>query len=71
MSIHIDAKNVYESIWQFEPGAAVDNLSWAWGALNSPPPVSFDQAMNSPGQTEYWLVTCHDGSNPNTCDFSK
>jgi len=71
LSIHLDPKNVYETIWQFAPGPAVDNLSWAWGAKNSPPPASFDKAMNTPGQTAYWYVSCHDGANPNTCDFSK
>jgi len=71
LSIHLDANNVYETLWQFQPGAAVDNLSWAFGAKNGPPPISFDQAMNTPGQTEYWYVTCHPGSSPNTCDFSK
>jgi len=71
LSIHVDARNVYETLWQFAPGPAVDNLSWAWGALNSPPPASFDQAMSTPGMTEYWFVTCHVGTNLATCNFSK
>jgi len=71
LSIHLDAQNVYETLWQFAPGPAVDNLSWAWGAKNQPPPASFDQAMSTPGMTEYWFVTCHVGSTASICDFSK
>jgi len=61
----------YQTLWQLEPGPAVDNLSWAWGALNQPPPQSFDQAMNTPGMTSYWYVACHQGASTTVCDFSK
>jgi len=71
LTIHLAGKNTYQTLWQFQPGPAVDNLSWAWGARNGPPPTSFDDAMSSQGQTEYWFVSCHDGADPNTCDFSK
>jgi len=71
LTIHLADKSTYQTLWQFQPGAAVDNLSWSWGAKNGPPPVSFDGSMNTPGQTAYWYVSCHDGSDPNTCDFSK
>jgi len=61
----------YETLWQLQPGPAVDNLSWAWGALNQRPPNSFDEAMNTPGMTQFWFVACHDGASTNVCDFSK
>jgi len=60
-----------QTLWQFQPGPAVNNLVWGWGAPNGAPPTSFDGAMTGAGQSEYWFVTCHDGSNPNVCDFSK
>jgi hypothetical protein len=61
----------YQTLWQFQPGPAVDNLSWAWGRLNGPPPNSFDEAQTSPGMAQFWFVACHPGSPPATCDFSK
>jgi hypothetical protein len=61
----------YQTLWQFQPGPAVDNLSWAWGGLNQEPPASFDQAMNTQGMTEFWYVTCHAGAPTTVCDFSK
>jgi len=61
----------YQTLWQFQPGPAVDNLSWAWGAINQLPPTSFDQAMNTPGMTQFWYVACHDGAPTTVCDFSK
>jgi len=61
----------YQTLWQFQPGPAVDNFSWAWGPLGGQPPVSFDQAMTQPGQKEFWLVTCHNGAPTTVCDFSK
>jgi len=64
------ASGTYQTLWQLQPGPAVDNLSWAWSALNGPPPTSFDQAMTMPGQTEYWYVACHEGAPSSVCDFS-
>jgi hypothetical protein len=61
----------YQTLWQFQPGPAVDNFSWAWGTLGGQPPTSFDQAMTTPGQKEFWLVTCHAGAPTTVCDFSK
>jgi len=61
----------YQTLWQFQPGPAVDNLSWAWGALNALPPDGFDEAMTQPGQTEYWFIACHAGAPTTVCDFSK
>jgi hypothetical protein len=61
----------YQTLWQFQPGAAVDNLSWAWGSLNGAAPQTFDQAMNTQGMTEFWYVTCHAGAPTTVCDFSK
>jgi len=60
----------YQTLWQLQPGPAVDNLSWAWGALNGQPPASFDQAMTTNGQTEYWFVSCHVNTPTSVCDFS-
>jgi hypothetical protein len=71
LTIRLPGNVLYQTIWQLQPGAAVNNLSWAWGARNGPPPTSFDDAMSAAGQTEYWYVSCHDGADPNTCDFSK
>jgi len=71
LTIHLPMGVLIQTIWQFQPGAAVNNLSWAWGAKNGPPPMSFDEAMFTPGQMEFWYVTCHDGADPNTCVFSK
>jgi hypothetical protein len=65
------AGGAYQTLWQFTPGPAVDNLSWAWGALNGNPPQTFDQAMNTAGMTEFWYVTCHNASPTTVCDFSK
>jgi hypothetical protein len=64
------ASGTFQTLWQLQPGPAVDNLSWAWGALNQPPPLNFDQAMNTPGMTQFWLVSCHDGASTTVCDFS-
>jgi len=64
------ASGSYQTLWQLQPGPAVDNLSWAWGALNALPPNSFDEAMTTPGQTEYWFVACHQGAPTSVCDFS-
>jgi len=61
----------YQTLWQYQPGPAVDHFSWAWGALNQLPPTSFDQAMNTPGMVQFWYVTCHAGSPTTVCDFSK
>jgi len=61
----------YQTIWQYQPGPAVDNLSWAWGALNGPPPRDFDEAMVTQGMSEFWFVTCHDGAPATVCDFSE
>jgi len=60
----------YQTLWQLQPGPAVDNLSWAWGRLNDLPPNSFDEAMTRPGQTSYWFVSCHAGAPTSVCDFS-
>jgi len=60
----------YQTLWQFQPGPAVDNLSWAWGKLNGLPPNSFDEAMTTPGEVEFWFVSCHDGAPTSVCDFS-
>jgi len=71
LTIHLPGMVNIQTLWQVQPGAAVNNLSWAWGAKNGPPPASFDEAMTTAGQTEYWFVTCHDGAATATCDFSK
>jgi len=71
LTIHVAGNNAYQTIWQLQPGAAVNNFSWAWGRRNGPPPVSFDEAMTTPGEMEFWYVTCHDGTDKNICDFSK
>jgi len=60
-----------QSLWQTQPGPAVNNLVWGWGAPNAAPPASFDSAMTTSQQSVYWFVSCHDGSDPNVCDFSK
>jgi hypothetical protein len=62
--------NKYQTIWQYQPGPSVNNLNWAWGVMNGKPPVSFDEAMVTPGEKEFWFVTCHDGAPTNVCDFS-
>jgi len=69
ITIHT-ANGAYQTLWQIAPGPAVDNLSWAWGAIGQPPPISFDQAMNTPGMTQYWYVACHAGAATTVCDFS-
>jgi len=65
------ANGKYQTLWQLQPGPAVDNFSWAWGALNGLPPNSFDEAMTKQGESEYWFVTCHEGAPTSVCDFSQ
>lgn len=60
----------YQTLWQFQPGPAVDNFSWAWGKLNGQPPSSFDSAMTTAEEKEFWFVSCHDGAPTSVCDFS-
>jgi len=61
----------YQTLWQLQPGPSVNNFNWAWGVLNGKPPNSFDEAMVTKGEKEFWFVTCHDGAQPSVCDFSK
>jgi len=70
LTLNFPDKSMIQSIWQTQVGPAVDNLSWAWSARNGPPPVSFDSAMTTSGQSEYWFVSCHQGVSPAICDFS-
>jgi hypothetical protein len=65
------AAGKYQTLWQFQPGPAVDNLSWAWGALNGMPPNNFDEAMVTPGMSQFWYVACHSGAPTTVCDFSQ
>jgi len=60
----------YQTLWQLQPGPAVDNFSWGWGALNGLPPNSFDESMTKPGQASFWFVACHAGAPTSVCDFS-
>jgi len=69
LTIHMAGGDI-QTVWQTQVGPAVDNLAWAWGAKGGKAPT-FDSGMNTPGQTEYWFVSCHDGANAQTCDFSK
>jgi hypothetical protein len=69
LTIHTAQGNI-QTLWQMQGGPAVDDFTWAWGALSGPAPTSFDSAMTTSGQTEYWYVSCHDGIPKDTCDFS-
>jgi len=57
------------SIWQVAEGSETDFFSWAWSAPGGQPPVSFDEAMKTSGETEYEFVTCKEGI-PG-CNFHK
>jgi hypothetical protein len=71
LTIRLANGDKIQTLWQLQPGPAINNLSWAWSAVNGAPPTGFDSAMTTSGQTEYWFVTCHDGAPTSVCDFSK
>jgi hypothetical protein len=60
-----------QTIWQLQNGPSTGFLSWAWGKPNGAAPKSFDEAMTTSGQKEFFFVNCLPGASPDVCDFSK
>jgi len=60
-----------QTLWQISQGASSQFLSWAWSAPNGKPPASYDEAMTTSGQTEYFFVSCLPGKDSSICDFTE
>jgi hypothetical protein len=69
LTLHFQDGNVVQSLWQLQGGPAADLFSWAWGENNGPAPTSFDQAMTTTGQREFWMVSCPNGKPTNICSW--
>jgi len=49
---------IIKGIWQIGYGVETKDFTWAMGEPGKDPPADFNTAMTSPGQTEFFFVSC-------------
>jgi hypothetical protein len=69
LTVFFQDGNVVQTLWQIAGGPAVDYFTWAWGKANGPAPASFDEAMTTQGEREFWMVSCPNGKPTNVCQW--
>jgi hypothetical protein len=69
LSVHWADGTVIQTIWQSQGGPATDFFTWAWGKVNGVAPASFDEAMVTDGQQEFFFVSCPVGKAENICQW--
>jgi len=71
LTITLPDGTAIQTLWQVSQGPSSQFLSWAWGAPGGAAPASFDSAMTTSGNTEYFFVSCLQGKDTTVCDFSQ
>jgi len=57
------------TIWQIAEGPETTFLSWAWSTPNGNAPKSFNEAMMTPNEKEYYFVACPLSKPISICNF--
>jgi len=70
LTITTSSGQAIQTLWQTSQGPASQFLAWAWGVPGADAPQSFDSAMTTAGNTEYFFAGCLPGKDKTICDFS-
>jgi len=71
LTITTSSGQAIQTLWQISQGPASQFFSWAWGVPGADAPQSFDTAMTTAGNSEYFFAGCLPGKSKSICDFSK